>query len=354
MDPASLIPPPEAIPLAAGWLRWLLLATFLLHILAMNLMLGGSIMALAHSLGSSSPAGTDHDIALKLPYTLAFTVNLGVPPFLFLQLLYGQFLYTSSVLMASWWIWLFLVVMAAYYAAYVYDFKFAALGRARALVIGLAVALLLWAGFLLTNNMTLMLNPPAWTAHLDDPGGRLLNLGDPSLAPRYLHFVAASLAVAGLGLALWGRWRWLRGEPKGAEQTRQGLRWFQGATLAQLAVGLWFLFRLPEPIRGLFLGRDPAHTLILWLGVGAALLALLLAWRRRPLGAALALLPALLLMVLTRDGLRQACLAPYFSLASLPVEPQYGPALIFAACLGLALLLVAWLLKQAWRARRES
>lgn len=50
MDQSSLIPPPEAIPLAAGWLRWLSLATFLLHLLAINLMLGGGIMALAHSL----------------------------------------------------------------------------------------------------------------------------------------------------------------------------------------------------------------------------------------------------------------------------------------------------------------
>jgi hypothetical protein len=358
MDPATLIPTPEAIPLAAGWLRWLLLATFLLHLLAMNLMLGGSMIALVNSLkGPATPPAIpplDQELSRKLPYTVAFTVNLGVPPFLFLQLLYGQFIYTSSVIMASWWIWLFLVVMAAYYAAYAYDFKFASLGRARVLVIGLAVACLLWAGFLLVNNMTLMLNPPAWTVHLDNPGGGHLNLAEPSLAPRYLHFVVASLAVAGLGLALWGRWLARRGEDRGQELVRQGLKWFMAATLVQLAGGLWFLFSLPAPLMGLFIGGDLGHTTDLWGGVAAALLALVFAKAQRPLAAACTLLPALALMVLTRDALRQAYLQPYFNIASLPVEPQYGAALMFAICLGLALPVLAWLLKIAAQARRES
>lgn len=354
MDPATLIPSPEAIPLTANWLRWLLLITFLLHLLAMNLLLGGSIMALAHSLKGAPGPGLDHDIALKLPYTLAFTVNLGVPPFLFLQLLYGQFIYTSSVLMAAWWMWLFLVVMAAYYAAYVYDFKFAALGRARVLVIGLAVACLLFAAFLLTNNSTLMLSPATWAAHLDHPSGGLLNWGEPSLWPRYLHFVLGSLAVAGLGLALWGRWQQGHGQARGQDLTRQGLAWFSVATLAQLAGGAWFLLALPAPIMRLFIGADLGYTLTLWAGVAAALAALLLARGRRPLGAALALLAALALMVITRDQLRQAFLSPYFSIQQLPVEPQYGPALMFAVCLGLGLAALAWLLKIAAQARRES
>lgn len=353
MDPASLIPAPEAIPLSAAWLRWLLLGTFLLHLLAMNLMLGGAILAFLAGLRPQPAPGQEHEMARKLPASVAFTVNLGVPPFLFLQALYGQFIYPSSLVMAAWWLWLFLAVMLAYYAAYAYDFKFSALGRRRAWVSGLAVALLLWAGFLLTNNMTLMLRPAAWAAHLSDPGGGQLNWGEPSLWPRYLHFVTASLAVAGLGLALWGRLRDRQGQPGGPEMTRRGLWWFSRATLAQLAVGLWFLLALPPELSGRFLGGDLGHTHILWGGVAAALLALGLAYKQRPLAAACALVPALWLMVLTRDHLRQAWLAPYFSLESLPVKPQYGPALVFAVALLLGLGLVAWLLTIARQAGRE-
>jgi hypothetical protein len=207
---------------------------------------------------------------------------------------------------------------------------------------------------LLTTNNTLMLNPPAWAAHLDNPGGWLLNLADPTLAPRYLHFVIASLAVAGLGLALWGRWRQGRGEAGGPDLVRQGLRWFTAATLVQLAAGLWFLFSLPAPVMQLFIGGDWGHTLVLWAGVTVALLALGLARGGRPLAAALALLPTLALMVVARDLLRQAFLSPYFSIQQLPVSPQYGPALIFAACLGLGLAALAWLLRVAHQARNDA
>lgn len=353
MDPASLIPTPEAIPLGAAWFRWLLLGTFLLHLLAMNLMLGGAVMALVHSLrpaGAGGGAPLDQELSRKLPFTIAFTVNLGVPPFLFLQVLYGQFIYASSLVMAAWWLCLFLAVMLAYYAAYAYDFKFAALGPGRAALIGLAVALLLAAGLLLTHNMTLMLNPAAWAAHLDDPSGARLNWGEPSLWPRFLHFVVASLAVAGLGLALWGRWRLRQGQAAGQDMVERGLKWFGRATLAQLAGGLWFLFSLPGPLMALFIGGDLGHTLALWGGVAAALLALGLAHRGRALGAGLALLPALLLMVLTRDHLRASWLKPYFGIESLAVTPQYGPALIFGASLVVGLAVVAWMLNQARQA----
>ncbi|MBI5522525.1 MAG: hypothetical protein HY910_07850 [Desulfarculus sp.] len=357
MDPATLIPTPEAIPLGAAWFRWLLLGTFLLHLIAMNLMLGGAVMALVHSLrpaGAGGGAPLDQEISRKLPYTIAFAVNLGVPPFLFLQVLYGQFIYASSVVMAGWWLCLFLLVMLAYYAAYVYDFKFTALGPGRAAVIGLAVILLLAAGLLLTHNMTLMLSPAAWAGHLDDPSGTLLNWSEPSLWPRFLHFVVASLAVAGLGLALWGRWRLRQGQASGQDMVARGLVWFTRATLTQLAGGLWFLFSLPGPLMQLFIGGDLGYTLALWGAVAAALLALGLAHQGRALAAGLALLPALFLMVLTRDHLRASWLQPWFSIEGLTVTPQYGPALIFGASLLVGLAMVAWMLWAARQAGKEN
>ena len=40
MDPALLVPHPEAIPVPYGWFQALLLLTFVLHLLVMNTMLG--------------------------------------------------------------------------------------------------------------------------------------------------------------------------------------------------------------------------------------------------------------------------------------------------------------------------
>ncbi len=39
-----------------------------------------------------------------LPLVIAFAVNFGVAPLLFLQVLYGHFIYTSSILMGIFWI----------------------------------------------------------------------------------------------------------------------------------------------------------------------------------------------------------------------------------------------------------
>lgn len=357
MDPGALVPGAEGIPAPAGWFQALLLATFVLHLLFMNAMLGGSVIALTQSLlpkGPASQHGPDHLIAKKLPYVVALTVNLGIPPLLFLQVLYGHFIYASSVLMAVWWIAVFLLVMAAYYAAYIYDFKFEALQKARWLIIGLAVACLLAVGFVFTNNMTLMLQPASWPAYFANPRGTILNLSEPILIPRYLHFVIASLAVGGLAAALLGSWRAKRGQAGGERLVSLGLGWFIWATLAQLADGVWFLLSLPREFMLMFLGVSLSHTAVLWSGVGAALLAVGLAMKGRSWHAAGALVAAVSCMVVARDLLRQAYLKPYFSLADLTVTPQYSPALVFGACLAAMVVLIVWMLRQALKAGRES
>ncbi len=105
MEFASLIPAPDALPIHWLWLQLLLTLTTFIHLVAMNLMLGAGIIGLAtpHSSGGEVVA-LRRDIGRTLPITIALTINLGVAPLLFLQVLYGQYFYTSSVLMASLWL----------------------------------------------------------------------------------------------------------------------------------------------------------------------------------------------------------------------------------------------------------
>lgn len=357
MDPAGLIPAADSIPIAAGWFRLLLSASFILHLLAMNVMLGGAMIALAQAVKGAGQQGAlspEHAIAAKLPFTIALTVNLGVPPLLFLQVLYGNLLYTSAVVMAAWWLSIFLLAMAAYYAAYVYDFKFAVLGWVRTLVIGLAVLCLLVVAFVFSNSMTLMLKPPSWTAYFGNPHGTHWNLAEPTLWPRYLHFVLASLAVGGLGLAGLGSWRRRRGDTGGKELVRVGLDWFIWGTLAQMAAGLWFLLSLPQEIMLLFLGGSGPHTALLWLGVAMGVSALVLASKSRVPLALAATMATVVLMALTRDLLRSAYLKPFFDPESLTVTGQASPALVFLAALIVGSILIFWLLRLAVGAGKES
>ncbi len=56
--------------------------------------------------------------AHRLPTLMVFVINLGIPPLLFAQVLYGCALYTSSVLIGTYWISVILLLMASYYGLY--------------------------------------------------------------------------------------------------------------------------------------------------------------------------------------------------------------------------------------------
>ena len=97
------IPHPDPMPLPAPvWLlRTLLLLTFFLHVLFMNCLLGGTAIALVCRMrrkSSEFSARLAGDLGQILPSVFAFTITLGVAALLFLQVLYGQFLYASSIL----------------------------------------------------------------------------------------------------------------------------------------------------------------------------------------------------------------------------------------------------------------
>src|SRR5580704_119208 len=97
-------PAVDPIPLPAPiWLFKLLHdLTFALHLASVELLLGGLILAIVFGLmNRRQAAGT---IAHRLPTLMAFVINLGIPPLLFAQVLYGRALYTSSVLIGIYWI----------------------------------------------------------------------------------------------------------------------------------------------------------------------------------------------------------------------------------------------------------
>ncbi len=354
MDVATLIPLADTIPVPWGWFQALLLPTFVLHLLFMNLMLGTAVIALAGELWQpANPASPARDLAGKLPFFIAFTVNFGVAPLLFLQILYGQFLYTSSLLMAVYWLAVVTLLGLAYASVYLYRFRYDGLADKRRLVIGAVVLLLLAIGFIFSNNMTLMQRPEVWTGYFSQRHGTLLNLGDPTLFPRWLHFMVASLAVGGLFVAVDGQRQTLL-HPMAVGRVTAGLRWFTYATITQILVGLVFLITLAPPIRDLFLGGSTLHTTLLLTGVTAALASLALAMAGQVWPTVAATGATVTLMVMVRDLIRHATLAPYFTPADLKVIPQYSSLLVFGLCLAVGLPFIAYMLWLATRAGKEA
>ncbi len=112
----SLVPVADPVPLPAPYwlLKTLLLVTFTLHILAMNCMLGSAIIAAVARFRRRSVdnARLAVDLGKRIPTFLAATVTIGIAPLLFVQVLYGQFFYTSTVLIA--WPWLTVVALVTF------------------------------------------------------------------------------------------------------------------------------------------------------------------------------------------------------------------------------------------------
>ncbi len=164
MTPVIPLADPLPQPAPPGLLWALLQLTFLLHLVAMNVVLGGSILALHWRLSRRAEGASHRAVLLAffakaLPVAVAAAVTLGVAPLLFVQVLYGRLFFTSSILMA--WLWLAVVplVILAYSGAYLLAFRGEARRRWARGVSGLVALLLAAVAFLQVSNATRALRP---------------------------------------------------------------------------------------------------------------------------------------------------------------------------------------------------
>jgi hypothetical protein len=334
----------------------LLIVTFYLHILAMNFLMGGAALALVgkwRSRNRENAIRTFFDVGRKLPVLVAATITLGIAPLLFLQVLYGRFFYTSSVLMAWPWLLVLALLTVAYYGFYIVSYHDERHSGRAGWIMLLSFVLIFVIGFLFTNNLMLSQMPSRWAAkYFANPAGWNLNLSEPTLVPRYLHFFTAAIAVGGLFLVLMAFAKRKRDSSYARYVFHFGGNAFRFATMAQFAVGIWFLASLPRDKRMLFLGDNLPATLLLTVGVLAALAAIMVvgeALRRDNIrlaafyGSGLTALVVLCMSVM-RDILRDAYLQPYFHPEQFVVKTQWTVfplfLVIFLAGVGLWLVMM--------------
>ncbi len=349
-----LVPTPDTIP-APAWLFWLLgIVMFMLHILVINTLLGSSIILLVNRLfGKKGPLqeSLSSNVAVKSMGLFAFGINLGVAALLFLQVIYGHFMYTSSVLMAVYWIIVIPLLILAYYAGYMHVRLSDKAPILSVVSLFVSTGILLYIGFAFVNNMTLMLMPDKWNAYFANRGGTILNTGDPIFWPRYLHFLTASIAIGGLFLALVQNFRAKKGAKGGV---KSGLKIFAWATCVQVLVGLWFLIALPRDIMMSFMGGDLIHTITLALGILLALSVIYTAFRGKLNITLYHLLAIMLLMVINRSNVRALYLEDVFSLKSLELTPQYGILALFLVVLAIGLGVVFYMVKLVMKAPAQN
>ena len=245
---------PLPLPLERETLVVILVATFLLHILFVNLMVGGSLFTWVFEwLGvrrkSAALDRLAHGICQTITVNKSLAVVLGVGPLLAMNLVYTVYFYSANALTGIAWMMVIPSVIAAFLLTYAQKFWWQSLAGRKGLHLaigGAALALFLLIPFIFLTNINLMLFPERW----GEVRGFLSALLLPNVLPRYVHFLLASCAATALFLvwkARHGGWLDSDGMP---ELDRVPLmRRFYGvafaATAAQFLAGPLLYFTLP-------------------------------------------------------------------------------------------------------------
>lgn len=360
----TIYPNVDPIPLPAPvWLFKLLhIVTLALHFVAMEVLVGALLVATLLSLfGRSERSRTAAAaIARRLPIVMTYVINLGVPPLLFAQVLYGRALYTSSVLIGIFWIAVIPALVLLYWLLY----RFAAgleEGR-RVWWMGL-IAWLLAASIarVYTSNMTLMLRPEVWQRmYSASPFGAHLPGGDPTILPRFLFVMATGFVMAGLWML------YLASRKSFSEVDRDYLATVGGriamvAAAAQIAAGIAVFRTQPGIVQAGLVG----HMLYRIAGLGwLGLTAVVLVWAAaasflKPIsglaGWAAAVLGFLCIALETlyRDGIRDlTLLSKGYDVWQRVVVTNWSVVVLFLLLFVAGLGVVGWLISVVARATR--
>ncbi len=360
-------PAVDPIPLPAPiWLLKLLhIVTLSLHFVAVEMLLGGLLLAVVLSLFRRSTVApvAARALARRLTVVMTYVINLGVPPLLFAQVLYGRALYTSSVLIGAWWISIIALLTLTYWLLYTFSARLDA-GRP-AWWVGLGAWML--AGViarLLSTNMTLMLRPEAWRPMYSASGaGVYLPTGDPTLEPRWLMMMAGGLFIGGLWMLYLGARSTFTADEK---RFVAGLGGKVAALfgIVYLIAGLWAARVQPDAVKA-GLATHPLYRFAGFAGYGwlvlvvvAVLLAgvaglgkLAAAWA----GWAAALLALLveITLVVYRDGVRDVTLlSKGFDVWDRTVVTNWGVVGLFLVLFIASLGVIGWLISVVARAQK--
>jgi len=243
---------PLPLPLPYSLLVVLLIISFLLHILFINLMLGGSVLTLWYEIKGLTRKGYDMlalEIAKTITVNKSIAIVLGVAPLLSINVLYTVYFYSANALTGLMWISVIPWVAVSFILLYAHKYTWHKLRNNKPLHISLlimAVVSFLFIPLIFLVNINLMLFPEKWGTIR----GFFTALTLPNVFPRYFHFITASMAVTGLFLfGYFGRKRY-RFEEKFTDLTRYEVRkktysLALGASIIQFIFGPLVYLTLP-------------------------------------------------------------------------------------------------------------
>lgn len=320
------------IPGNIAFFEWLIVISFLLHIIFVNITVGSSALAVFQELRGIRRRSQLHDqLASQLAHHTSvlksIAVVLGVAPLLLISVIYTQYFYPSTILIGKAWLSLLLILILAFLLLYLYKFTWnkwthVHYKRIHVLIGASGSLLLLFVPLIFIVNVVSMLYPEMWA---ESKGFFHALTYYPQIWQRYFHFILASFALAGFYIYFWNQRLSLRENTSGSSKDdlhelgkRLGLNVLILSTALQFVTGFWLLMQFEPEIRLLYIGEDLLLTgllvvsLILTIGL-LALLFLLMKYhtKRYFILSAATFILVLAAMGWMRHELRESYLDPY-------------------------------------------
>lgn len=230
----------------------LLVVSFLVHILFINVLLGSSVLSVINNWIGHLRGDKNYDrVAYLLTTPITISENMGalwgVAPLLIVSVMYTAFFYSASVMNSPHWLHIIWGNVVAFLISYLYKFSWHKLENNKALHITIgAIAAILFLSLppVFMSTVQLYITPSSWThnTHFWDVVTR------PDVIFRLAHFYLGAFAVNGMFMLLYGVYKRDKGQDLEAAKIliKQGKAWFVVPTVLNLFVGTLAFFQFPN------------------------------------------------------------------------------------------------------------
>ena len=326
-DPTALPAPPELMM----FLLWL---TMFVHFSMLGLLFAGLWARAGAEWGKSNRYDIERvHRASVVGYSM--TITMGIPPLLFVQVLYGRFFYSSSISIGYPWLAIVGYLMVGFYALYLARMQWDRAGGPSLLgklSWGLTILSVSAIGSTYSWNHLKSLSETPW----------LQQVAAAEVPHRLLGYFGAILMSSG-AWALWLGKSWCTDK-----ETPRGSAW------ALMIGGLALLAWAPTSTYASCSQCAPAKLLSLvgsGLGIAAGVIhllkerSILTRWLASAAG-----LVGLAGLIMQRETYRLEVLAPYYSPLAVPIRTQWSAVALFAVTLLAGIATLLWLLTRIRRA----
>jgi hypothetical protein len=396
IDPKMFIDPTQTgMPAPVWFVQFFKALGFTLHMVPMNLWYAGLLIALVlHVRGSEQGRRFAARFLQQMPIIVAFGINFGIVPLLFIQLAYYKVFYPATILMACYWLAIIVLLIPAYYGVYAYALGLRDSGSAASsrpgkngtVSLGAAIdgkemaswrraagwgAALLFIGisFIFANGLSLTEHvsrwPELWKAHSTAAAatGMALNVGDPTFHPRWFLMFGLALTTTAVWVLVdavfltrgtadeaYEQWAW-----------KFARRLYTVGMIWAAAAGSWYVFYAwPAPLRDTMF-RWPMVILTVATAVATGLPWLLMmtaglcsAKRATVAAIALAQFGVLGINAVSRQIVQNINLKPFADVSAQTTDVQWGPLAMFLIVFVIGLIVVGWMVAQIMKCKPKK